>query len=106
VADIVIGLYSPYKYGIKDFEKYDITKLQDYVRFMEIIEDRGYGANGRICPLFFNGAASVFQELPKAENTAELNRVYSYINSLENKKINKLLMMFSRNKIKKQNNIT
>ena len=95
-VNLVIGLYSPYKYGLREYEGYDITKFKNYIRFMEIIEDRDYGANGRICPLFFNGAVSTFHELPRADNTDELNKIYRYINTLEEQKINKIFFAFSR----------
>lgn len=84
-ANMVIGLYSPFKYGLRDYEGYDITKFKNNIRFMEIIEDRDYGANGQICPLFFNGAVSTFAELPRPENKAELERVYSHLQLINNK---------------------
>ena len=82
-VSMMIGLYSPFKYGKKEYEHYDITKLRNYVRFLEIIEDRDYGANGNICPLFFNGAVSSWAELPKPTDTAGLKQVYDYIDYLE-----------------------
>lgn len=84
-ANMVIGLYSPFKYGLRDYEGYDITKFKNNIRFMEIIEDRDYGANGKICPLFFNGAVSTFAELPRPENKAELERVYAHLNEVNNR---------------------
>lgn len=101
-ANLVIGLYSPFKYGKRDFEGYDLYKLKNYSRFMEVIEDRDYGANGCICPLFFNGAVSDFEELPLANDSVQMQQVYSYVNTLESKKINKLYFLFKKlkNKIK------
>ena len=79
---------SDLKYGLQEYEKYDITKFRNHIRFMEIIEDRDYGANGLICPLFFDGAASYFAELPLPNDTTELNKVYAYIDKLH------LLLLF------------
>ena len=93
-ANMVIGLYSPFKYGLRDYEGYDITKFKNNIRFMEIIEDRDYGANGQICPLFFNGAISTFAELPRPENKTELERVYSHLQFLNNK-VKVSFMIFS-----------
>ena len=62
---------------------YDITKLKGYCRFLEVLEDRDYGANGHICPLFFDGATSTFRELPKSTETEKLNRYYALINRFE-----------------------
>ena len=93
-ANMVIGLYSPFKYGLRDYEGYDITKFKNNIRFMEIIEDRDYGANGKVCPLFFNGAVSTFAELPRPENKAELERVYAHLNEV-NSRTGVSFMIFS-----------
>lgn len=93
-ADMVIGLYSPFKYGLATYEGYDIKRFKNYIRFMEVIEDRHYGATGNICPLFFNGASSIFYELPKPDNTRELSKVYDYINSLESRRTSKSFFSF------------
>lgn len=98
-ANIIIGLYSPFKYGKREFNGYDITRLKNYCRFMEILEDRDYGANGNICPLFFNGAVSQFEELPLPTDKEQLDLVYSYIDTLENKKKNHLYLL--NKKVKK-----
>lgn len=94
MADIVIGLYSPFKYGLATYEGYDIKRFKNYIRFIEVIEDRHYGATGNICPLFFNGASSIFYELPKPDNTRELSKVYDYINSLESRRTSKSFFSF------------
>lgn len=86
-ANMVIGLYSPFKYEIENYEHYDIRKFRNYIRFMEIIEDRDYGASGNICPLFFNGASSAFFELPRYDESNKLNEIYAYINELERAKL-------------------
>lgn len=92
---MVIGLYSPFKYGLPEYEKYDITKFRNHIRFMEVMEDRDYGANGNICPLYFDGAVSYFSELPKADDIAGLQRVYAYIEK-NKKKPSIIMMMWSK----------
>ena len=94
-ANMVIGLYSPIKYGIQEYEGYDITRFRNNIRFMEILEDRDYGANGNICPLFFDGSVSYFSELPKANDIAEINKVYRFIEKLKARK-SKLFMIISK----------
>ena len=54
-ANLVLGLYSPFKYGLQEHEKYDITKFRNNIRFLYVIEDRDNGSAGQICPLFFDG---------------------------------------------------
>lgn len=103
-ANMVIGLYSPFKYGLREYEGYDITKFRNNIRFMEIIEDRDYGANGQICPLYFNGAVSVFFELPRPEDKEELQKVYSYMESIRTKRASKAFFIFSIKSIKRKIN--
>lgn len=50
---------------------------------MEIIEDRDYGASGQICPLFFDGAVSTFNELPLPNDTRSIQQIYKYIDNLD-----------------------
>lgn len=83
-----MGLYSPYKFGLKTYQNYDITKLKGYCRFLEVLEDRDYGANGFICALFFDGATSTFKELPLSTDTENLNKVYKIVQQFEAEKIN------------------
>lgn len=62
-ANIVIGLFSPYRYQMPKFLDYDITYWQDNIRFLNIIANRE-GGGGSICPLFFDGATNTFMVLP------------------------------------------
>ena len=103
-ANLVLGLYSPFKYEVKTHEGYDITKFKNYIRFMQVIEDRDYGASGQVCPLFFNGMSSSFRELPKPDSP-EINDVLKFINSLDAQKQNslqkaKVFFLYMVNKVK------
>lgn len=100
-ANMVIGLYSPFKYGLREYEGYDITKFRNHIRFMEVIEDRDYGANGQICPLFFDGAVSTFYELPRPDDKEALQRVYNYMESRKSKTA-KTFFSYGINKINKE----
>ena len=80
-CDVCLGLYGPYRYGIREYEGYDITQLKDNIRFLEIIAGRQGGA-GNICPLYFDGAVNFFKELPRPDNAQEMYKVYALINSL------------------------
>lgn len=98
-ANLVIGLYSPFKYGIREYEGYDITKLRDNVRFMEVIEDRDYGANGQICPLYFDGAVSSFAELPRVQNKEEMDKMYKFVMDRQKRRFSKSFLMHSVRKL-------
>ena len=78
-ANLVLGIYSPFKYGLKEYEGYNITEFRNNIRFLSVIEDRDNGSAGQICPLFFDGAVSTFNELPLPNNKDELYRVMNFI---------------------------
>lgn len=101
-SNVVLGLFSPFRFGLKEYLGYDVTKLKDHLRFLEVIVNRD-GEMGGICPLFFDGAVCNFVELPKPEDKAGLSNVYEYTTTLENKS-SSLFMMFAQriiNKFKK-----
>nr|DAG83947.1 MAG TPA: Helicase ATPase REPLICATION [Caudoviricetes sp.] len=94
--DMLIGLYSPFKYGLKEHEKYDITKFQNNIRFMQILEDRNNGGGGQVCPLYFDGAVSEFYELPLPDNKREVDKVLEYIEDNIRKKSNPIFLLLSK----------
>lgn len=95
-ANMVIGLYSPFKFGKDSYEGYDITRFRNHIRFMEVLEDRDYGANNQICPLYFDGAASFFWELPRADDRENIEKVYRFMDNNKSKKSSVLMMMLGR----------
>jgi hypothetical protein len=80
--NVAFGIFSPYKNEIPEYMGYDITKFKDNIRFLEIITSRDGGA-GTICPLYFNGAVNYFKELPKPENKAGIEKVYSFMQNIK-----------------------
>lgn len=99
--DYLIGLFSPFKYGLKEFEGYDITKFRKNIRFLMILEDRNSGSGGNIYPLYFNGAASVFYELPLPTDKEALQKVYNFMESNQKKSDKSFLGYKVRNLIEK-----
>jgi hypothetical protein len=79
----MIGLYNPAKFGKKEYLGYNILRLKNCGRFLNIIEDRDYGAGGNICPLFFDGAISTFRELPLPTEKEDLEKFYKYAEFLD-----------------------
>lgn len=80
-----IGIYSPVKYGIQNYEKYDITKFKNNIRFIETIEDRDNNSVGMICPLFFDGAVSYFSELPLPNDKVNIEKIYRMLDDIRGK---------------------
>lgn len=81
-ANIVLGLFSPFKFSLREYEGYDITKFRDNIRFLEVLVNRDSEMGG-ICPLFFDGAVCQFNELPRPDNKEELQKIYRYLESLK-----------------------
>lgn len=62
-ANVIFGLFSPFRHHIPEYEGYDIKFFKDNIRFLEILGGREGGA-GTIAALYFNGAVNYFKELP------------------------------------------
>lgn len=77
-SNVVLGLFSPFRFALKEYEGYDITQFRDNIRFLELIINRD-GEMGGLCPLFFDGAVCRFEELPKPDDRAGINKVYEYL---------------------------
>jgi hypothetical protein len=85
-ANVIIGLFSPFRHEIRDYYGYDITYFKDNIRFLEILGGRE-GGGGTICPLYFDGAVNYFKELPKPTDESNLGRVYKFMESTLRKKV-------------------
>lgn len=85
----LIGLYNPAKFleETKEdtYKGYNIARLKNYCRFLEIIDDRDYGAGGCYIGLFFDGAISTFKELPLPEDKEALEKYYRYAEYLDSR---------------------
>lgn len=80
-ADVILGLFSPFRHEIREYQGYDITFFKDNIRFLEILGGRE-GGGGTICPLYFDGAVNYFKELPRPDDTAKLRPVYDYVSTI------------------------
>lgn len=80
--NLVIGLFSPYRYKIEEHSGYNIKKLKNFYRSINIIKNRDGLADFKV-PIFFDGATNYFQELPKSDDIEGMQRVYNYIETLK-----------------------
>ncbi len=99
-VNMVIGLFNPYKFELPEYKKYDITKFENYIRFMKILEDRDNGTGGMICPLLFDGAVSDFAELPPPDDTRALQNIYNYLHSIRQPRKKATLLLFLSTTVK------
>lgn len=77
-ANVILGLFSPFRHEIREYHGYDVTQLRDNIRFLEILGGREGGA-GTTTPLYFDGAVNFFTELPDAKDNEGMNKVYNLI---------------------------
>ena len=83
-VNVMLGLTNPFAAKLNTFLGYDITKLKDNQRFLEVMLSRD-GTQNAMKALYFDGAVSYFRELPKpsAPDFSEyMERVHSTIESL------------------------
>lgn len=77
-CDVMLGITSPFSWELKEYLKYDITKLRGYSKFLEIVLGRD-GESNAILGMYFDGATGYYAPLPKYDNISELNKVYQLI---------------------------
>lgn len=82
-SNLVLGLFSPFKFALKEYNGYDITKFRDNIRFLEVCINRD-GQMGGVCPLFFDGAVCQFSELPRPDDSVNINKVYEHLKKIRN----------------------
>lgn len=69
-AHVVLGLFSPERYGIKSYQGYDVKHLGDKLRTLIVLKNR-IGSGYIEDALYFNGKVNVFKELPYPKDMTE-----------------------------------
>lgn len=65
-AELIMTLFSPYKHGVTQFEGYDVTRLGNKYRNLEILENR-FGEPNINIGLNFIDKVGAFRELPSPD---------------------------------------
>lgn len=76
----MLGLFSPARHEIQEYYGYDIRRLKNNIRFLEVCINREGDQNG-LCPLYFNGAVNYFEELPLPTDPA-INKFYEKVRTV------------------------
>lgn len=80
-CNIALGIFSPFKFGLDTYLadstgiQYDIRKLKDNFRTLEVLINRD-GSTGGIIGLYFDGATTTWKELPLPSDREKINAVY------------------------------
>ena len=70
-AKVIIGVYSPDRYGFEHYHSYDIRRFRDTFRALKVLKNR-FGPPNKYIHYLFDGATNRFSELPKAGETDKL----------------------------------
>lgn len=85
--NVMLGLCNPFAFEIPKYMEYDITRLRDSQRFLEVVLNRDGEGNG-LKALYFDGAVSYFDELPVPKTPGYdefMSKVYRLISTLKEK---------------------
>lgn len=96
-SNVVLGLFSPHKFGLDTWLGYDIKQLGNYARFVKILAARDYEGDVSF-GLFFDGATCDFKELPKPDNIAELDKIYAQVSNIRNNRGNSTVLILITDK--------
>ena len=80
-ANVIMALFSPVRYGLEQFQGYNVAKLGNTYRNLEILENRDGEPNVNV-GLNFIGPVGTFRELPKATEMSP--GMYAYAEAMEN----------------------
>ena len=69
--DLIIGVYSPDRYGFENYHDYDIKRFRDTFRAIKILKSR-WGAPNHYIHYLFDGATNRFEELPLPSESQKL----------------------------------
>lgn len=92
-ANVILGIFSPFRFEKTEYLKYNIEILKDNFRLLEVIINRG-GSPGGTIGLYFNGKCNYFRELPPP-NSNEMQNIYSYFVKKHNGETNSAISFFS-----------
>lgn len=84
-CNVLLGVFSPFRHELPEYKGYDIKKLKDNCRFLEVILNRG-GSAGGLVGLFFDGATCSWAELPRFNDTSGMGKFYKFIEGLNSVK--------------------
>lgn len=70
-AKVIIGVYSPDRYGFEDYHGYSVKRFRDAFRGFKILKNR-FGPPNKYHHFLFDGATNRFKELPVASEKALL----------------------------------
>jgi replicative DNA helicase len=81
-ANVIMTLFSPHRHELENFRGYNIKKLRDRFRSVNILKNRDGAADVRV-GLKFIGEVGLFSELPKVTEFSSNPELYDQVLNLE-----------------------
>ena len=78
-VNLMLGLFYPDRYGIEEYEGWDLTRIGRNHRELLILLNRD-GIGSASLQLYFNGASNYFRELPTEPNREIYNQIDEWNN--------------------------
>lgn len=69
-ANVVFGMFSPYNFEMGEFSGYDISRLGDRFRSLEVLKNRD-GDSNQVIGLKFIGEVGTFKEYPRPDDMSD-----------------------------------
>lgn len=89
---LLFSIFAPHKFKVENYKGYDIKLIGNNFRELEVIKNND-GFDNVSVPLYFDGAAEFFRELPHSEKQKEeLIKFYSWLEEERLKQKNKFLL--------------
>lgn len=90
--NVMLGLFDPFRHEMQEYMGYDIQKMRNHIRFLEMVLNRD-GESGSMVPLFFDGDTNTFKEMPKvwldADQTQKNPELEEFYRKVEEEYINR-----------------
>ena len=101
MCTVFLGITNPFAYELREYLGYDISKLRDSFRVLEVVLSRKGKANG-LCPLYFDGAVNDYRELPRPDDSASINKWYQWTREKRERKTAKSFFMYVKQLFKRR----
>ena len=72
-AKVVLGVYSPDRYGFESYHGYDVRRVRDTFRAIKVLKNR-FGPPNKYHHMLFDGGTNRFLEMPKSSEVNDLER--------------------------------
>ena len=96
LSNLVLSLFTPYNYELREYMGYDITKFRKNITFLEVLVNRN-GESNNVAPLYVDGAVTYFNELPLPTDKAAIQQIYNFMDKTI--KTSKSFFIWIKNKL-------